>query len=342
MKYPPTYPAPTIVTQQAGRYYADEGSSSFSAGAHDRRHKIHHENWHAPMSTMPTTIQQQQQFLQNNLSPILTSEQPGGRRSRSRTRRRHRRSSEPHRHHYDSRSRSRDESPTRLPRGYRPTSPDRYSSDGSRSREFSHSFSPTQNIPMGSRPPSDPRTQSSTLAGNLHSTIPSQYTILPKHSHHSNRHRSSSHSHPDGYSSSRPQYFHRRSRSYDDVPSGYPRKAHPLPQQSNGGYSPESTHQPYQTQTAAYPTSGHPATGMGYGVGAVQPSSASPIIMHPQAHQTTVVPLNDGKDGWVVVPAQGQNLSVVSSFVLSSFQSRQRLTSLRLYSNTDPLVPTTH
>jgi hypothetical protein len=142
---------------------------------------------------------------------------------------------------------------------------------------------------MGTWLPGDPRTQPLTLVGNAYSTVPAQYTSLPTHSHHSHRHRSFSHSHPDGYFSSRPQHFHRRSRSHDDLLSGSPREGHPLPQQSHGGYSP---YQPYQTQIAA---SEH--------------RFASPMVI-PQAYQTTVVPLNAGKDGWVVVPAQGQSVSV--------------------------------
>ena len=329
MNYAPTYPAPTIMTQQAGTYYDDEASSSSSAGAHDRKHKIRYDNRHGPMSTMPTTMSRSPQILQQ--------QQQLGHRSRSRNRR----SSEPHRHHYDSRSRSSDRSPFRLPRGYRPSSPDRYSHNESRSRGFSHSLSPPQNIPMGNRSPggySDPRTQPSTGAGNLYNTIP---PFLPKHGHHSNRHRSSSHSRSNGYSSSRPQYFHRRSRSYDGAPLQSPRNAYPLPQQGYVGYSPVSPPQPFQTQGTAYSASGYPAMSMGYGVGAVQPSSASPVVMHPQAHQTTVMPLNNGKDGWVVVPAQGQSVSVaVSSFVLSSFRVDTDSLLCGLYSNTDP-VPTT-
>ena len=90
-----------------------------------------------------------------------------------------------------------------------------------------------------------------------------------------------------------------------------PRNAHPLPQQGYGHHSPMSTHQPHQIETAAYPTPGYPPAGMGYGVGTVQPSNTSPTVMHPPAHSTTIVPLNDGKDGWVVVPAPGQSVSVM-------------------------------
>ena len=313
MNYVPTYPAPTIATHQARRHRDDEWSSPSSAGSadsFDRRYKTHYGNRHAPMSNMPTTmitspqiLQQQQQLWRNIPTPTLTAEQPTGRRSRSRTRRHHR-SYEPHRHHYDSRSRSTDDSPARLPRGYRPTSPDRHSYDRSRSRGFSHSFSLPQNIPIGNGPPggySDPRTQPSTMAG----TIPLQYTTLPQHVH---RHQPSAPSRPIGYSSSRPQYFHRRSRSYDDMVSRPPRNAHPLPQQGYGHHSPMSTHQPHQIQAAAYP--GYPPAGMGYGV---HPSSISPTAMNPPAHSTTIMPLNDGKDGWVLVPAQGQSVSVMGS-----------------------------
>jgi len=311
MNYAPTYPAPTIVTQPEGYYDA-------STGAY-RRHKTHHDNRHRRMSTVPTAMvgspqffQHQQPLSQNDPSPIIPIEEPAGRRSRSRTPRRHRRSSEPHRH---DRSSSRDESPARLPRGYRPASPDRYFHDGTRSRGFSPALSPTQNIPMSNSSPggySNPRAQSSTMAGNLYSTTPPQNATLPKHSHHSNRHRSSSQSHSDQYSSSRPPYFHRRSRSYDNALSRSPRNAQPLPQQGYGGYS-VSPHQPLQTQNAAYPTSGYPAMDMGSGVGAVQPSYPSSNMMHPPAHTTAIVPLNDGKSGWVVVPPQGQSVSVASS-----------------------------
>ena len=304
MNYAPSYPAPTIVTQPDGRYHDDEYSSASSAGAY-QRHKAHHDR-------SPQILQHQRPLSQNNPSPTISVEQPTGHRSRSRTRR-HRRSSEPHRH---GRSSSRDESPARLPRGYRPASPDRHSHDGNRPRGFGPALSLTQNIPMDNSPPggySNPRAQPSTMAGNPYSTIPPQNATLSKHNHHSNRHRSSSHSHPDGYSSSRPPYFHRRSRSYDNAPSRSPQNAHPLSQQGYGGYYPVSPQQPFQTQTAAYPASGYPAMDMGSGVGAVQPSYTSPIMMQPPPHTTTIVPLNDGKDGWVVVPPEGQSVSVANS-----------------------------
>ena len=291
MNYAPRYPAPNIVTQPPGRYYDDESSPPSSASAY-RKHRTQYDN----------------------SSPVTSVEQSAGRRSRSRTRRRHRRTSEPHHHH--SRSMSRDESPTRLPRGYKPASPDRYSHDGDRSREFSPVLLPTQYIPQGNSPPggsSYPRTQPPTMAGSLYSTVPPQSATWPKHVHHSNRHRSSSHSHPDGYSSSRPPYTHRRSRSYDGALSRSPQNAYPPPQQGYGGHAPAPLNQPFQTQTAAYPASGYPASNMGSGVGAVQPPYSSPFNMQPPAHTTTIVPLNDGKDGWVVVPPQGQSISVASA-----------------------------
>jgi hypothetical protein len=305
MNYAPSYPAPTIVTQPDGRYYDDESSSASSAGAY-QRHKARHDR-------SPQIFQHQQSLSRNNHSPTISVEQPAGRRSRSRTHR-HRRSSEPHRH---GRSSSRDESPARLPHGYRPASPDRHSHDGTRSRGFGPALSLTQNIPMDNSPPSrysNPRSQPSTMAGNLYNTIPPQNATLPKHNHYSNRHRSSSHSHSDGYSTSRPTFFHRRSRSYDNALSRSPRNAHTLPQQGYGGYYPVSPqHQPFQTQTAAYPASGYPAMDTGSGVGAVQPSYSSPIMMHPPPHTTAIVPLNDGKDGWVVVPPEGKSVSVASA-----------------------------
>ncbi|KIM39472.1 hypothetical protein M413DRAFT_191719 [Hebeloma cylindrosporum] len=265
---------------------------------------------------MPATLnasqilQQQQQLRRNNPSPTMPLEQPASRRSRSRTRHGDRHSGERHRRHYHSRSRSRDDSPTRLPRGYRPASPDRHYHDKSRSRGLDHSaarsFSPTQNPPTGIGPQggySDPRTQP-TIARNL-------YTTLPEHSNSSNNHRPPFYSDPvNGYLSSRPQYVHRRSRSYDQHMLSRARRNDRLTQQGNGGYSPVPTHQPYQSQVAAYPSSGYPATNVGYGVGAAQPSPASPNVRYPQAQPTTIVPLNDGRDGWLIVPAPGQTASV--------------------------------